>query len=126
MPNASAIRIYCRQVRRNLQLPRKQKKCLLDGLYQELAEHFSSTEGLTLEMIYKEIGHPKFSARSLMECADENQLAQYQFQKMLIAKIAAVAMTVIIILLIGLFIYAEDHQIDHAKTTITQYIEADA
>ena len=125
MPRISVIQRYCRQVRKNLQLPRKQKQCLLEGLYQELTEHFSSTEGLTLEMIYDEIGPPKLSARSLMEGADEKQLAQYQFQKKLIAKTAAVAMAIIMIMLIMLFLYAEDHQIDHAKTTITQYIEAE-
>lgn len=125
MPHISVIQRYCGQVRKDLQLPGKQKKRLLDGLYQELAEHFSSTEGLTLEMIYNEIGPPKLSARSLMESTDEKQLAQYQFQKKLMTKIAAVAMTVIIIMLIALFIYAEDHQIDHTKTTITQYIEAE-
>ena len=76
MSHDFVIRAYCRQVGKALNLPRKHKRCLLDGLKRELEEHFSDKSGLTLETLCKDAGAPEESAVALMDCVDERVRTQ--------------------------------------------------
>ncbi len=53
MSHNPAIRAYCRQVGRALELPKTHKRHLLDGLERELEERFSDKTGLTLDALQR-------------------------------------------------------------------------
>ena len=99
MSHDFVIRAYCRQVSKALNLPRKHKRCLLDGLKRELEEHFSDKSGLTLETLCKDAGS-----------------RQKRLARLLITGLAALAA-----IIIAYYFYAAQYEVDHAEVRIVQY-----
>jgi len=114
------IRAYCRQVGKELELPGKHKRRLLDGLERELEERFSSDPDLTLEILCKNAGSPKESASALMECADENERTRSQARKKLLTRIAIIVLGAMVVAMIIYCAYIVQHSIDHAEVRIIQ------
>lgn len=114
-----AIRAYCQQAGKALDLPRKHKRRLLDGLERELEEQFSDKTG-TLEDLCKVAGPPEESAAELMECVNGREQAQYQIHRRLLLKNIIISLAIFMVLLAAYFIYLTQYDVDHTEVRIVQ------
>lgn len=121
MSHNPAIRAYCRQVGRALELPKTHKRHLLDGLERELEERFSDKTGLTLETLCRDTGPPEKSATELMEGVDEKDRAQYRFRQKLLTRLLIVSLAVLVATAIIYCSYIVQHSVDYAEVRISQY-----
>ena len=69
---------YCRAVRKKLPLPARQRRQLLAGLQEELAE--SAPDCATLDALIAQIGTPDETAQELLSSISPEQLQTYQKQ----------------------------------------------
>ena len=69
---------YCRAVRKKLPLPARQRRQLLAGLQEELAE--SAPDCTTLDALIAQIGTPDETAQELLSSISPEQLQTYQKQ----------------------------------------------
>ncbi|MCI8721471.1 MAG: hypothetical protein HFF74_09955 [Oscillospiraceae bacterium] len=121
MSHNFVIRAYCRQVGKALDLPRKHKRRLLDGLERELEEHFSCKSGLTLETLYKDAGSPEESAVALMDCVDERVRTQCWSRQKRLARLLITGLAALAAIIIAYYFYAAQYEVDHAEVRIVQY-----
>lgn len=121
MAHNPAIRAYCQQAGKTMELPKIQKRRLLDGLERELEEQFSNETELTLETLCKTAGPPEESAVALMECVDEKERARYHSRQRLLTRLAIIGLFAFVILLIIYCFIAVQHSIDHTEIRIIQY-----
>ncbi len=121
MSHNPAIRAYCRQVGRALELPKTHKRHLLDGLERELEERFSDKTGLTLETLCRDAGSPEKSAAELMEGVDEEERARHQSRQKLLTRLLILGLTVLAAIAIVYYFYSAQYEIDHAEVRIIQY-----
>lgn len=98
----AAIRSYCREAERKLELPSGRRKTLLAGLQQELKERFSSEGDLTLRDICEEVGSPEDTAATLMESVSLEERERYRMQKRWKIRGLIAALAVIAVLALGL------------------------
>lgn len=124
MPRNPAIRTYCQQVRRGLELPWRHKRQLLEGLERELEEQFSSAEEITAEDLYERAGSPEDVTMALMEGIDEKDRAQYRAQrKLLVRAVLVTLIAMLIVLVVGsaaYFSYLVQHGVDHIEVRVVQ------
>ena len=69
---------YCRAVRKKLPLPARQRRQLLAGLQEELAE--SAPDCATLDALIAQFGTPDETAQELLSSISPEQLQTYQKQ----------------------------------------------
>jgi len=69
---------YCRAVRKKLPLPARQRRQLLAGLQEELAE--SAPDCTTLDALIAQFGTPDENAQELLSSISPEQLQTYQKQ----------------------------------------------
>ena len=69
---------YCRAVRKKLPLPARQRRQLLAGLQEELAE--SAPDCTTLDALIAQFGTPDETAQELLSSISPEQLQTYQKQ----------------------------------------------
>ena len=124
MSRNPAIRAYCRQVGKALELPKVHRRRLLAGLERELEERFSSVAGLTPETLCIDAGSPEESASALMECVDAKERIQHQSQRKLLIRTTFTALIVFLVVLIILsatyFSYLVQYSVDHTEIKIVQ------
>lgn len=79
MKNANTVmQQYCRAVRKKLSLPARQRRQLLAGLQEELAE--SAPDCATLDALIAQFGTPDETAQELLSSISPEQLQAYQKQ----------------------------------------------
>lgn len=85
---------YCRAVRKKLPLPARQRRQLLAGLQEELAE--SAPDCTTLDALIAQIGTPDEIAQELLSSISPEQLQTYQKQYRRRCILAAVLIALIV------------------------------
>lgn len=85
---------YCRAVRKKLPLPARQRRQLLAGLQEELAE--SAPDCTTLDALIAQFGTPDETAQELLSSISTEQLQTYQKQYRRRCILAAVLIALIV------------------------------
>ena len=109
---------YIRQVGRELELPRRQRRALLDGLRLELEERFPEEAGS--EEILAQVGSPAETARSLLEGVSPETCEQYRAQKRRRIRCAVAVLAMLLVAAIGTAIYLDATEIKRVETIITE------
>lgn len=120
MPCNPAIRAYCQQVGKALELPRIYKRRLLNGLELELEERFSSEAELTLEALCRDAGSPEESASALMECVDEKEQKKYHSRQRLLTMLLIIFLLVFAVVVSIYSAYMAQYNVDHTEIRIIQ------
>lgn len=109
---------YVRQVGRELKLPRRRKRALLDGLRLELEEQFP--EGASPEILLAQVGQPGDTARSLLESIQPE--VQRRYQTIRRRRVGCVIATLALLLAasVGAILYLDAHQIVRAEINIAE------
>lgn len=124
MSQNPAIRAYCRQAGKALEVSGGEKRRLLDGLRQELAERFPAGEPLTLEALCEEAGSPEDAAEALLSGASEKGRARFRAGRKLRFRCAVAAVVVLLVVIAGMlafFEYFKQGLVDHVEATVIEY-----
>ena len=114
-----ALRAYCRSVGGALRLKKQQKQEILKGLRQELEEHFSGAETLTLEEINAEIGVYDKVANELMESVPLKERERYLTRQKWGSRIAIITFALLFVASVAFFIYTSKSRIVRTEVQIT-------
>ena len=111
---------YCRAVRKKLPLPARQRRQLLAGLQEELAE--SAPDCATLDALIAQFGTPDETAQELLSSISPEQLQVYQKRH----RLRYILAVVLIVLLIcsAAFVYAQviiENSVVYAESHIIEY-----
>lgn len=109
---------YIRQVGRELELPRWQRRALLDGLRLELEERFS--EKASPEEILTQVGPPAETAHSLLEGVSPEEHERYHIRKRRRLSCIIAALIVLLAVSIGLVVYVDAHAVTRVHTKIVE------
>lgn len=109
---------YVRQVGRELDVPRRQKKELLRGFRSELEERFP--ENPSLETLVTDVGKPKEVACTLLESVDPEKRRRYRAVKLLRFRCVVAALAILLVLSIGAFFYFGTTRVGRADIAITE------
>lgn len=123
MSQNPAIRAYCRQAGKALEVSGGEKRRLLDGLRQELAERFPAGEPLTLEALCEEAGSPEDAAEALLSGASEKGRARFRAGRKLRLRCAVAAVALLLVVIAGMLVFFEHYkqgQIAYAEIKIYQ------
>ena len=113
-----ALRAYCRSVGGALRLKKQQKQEILKGLRQELEEHFSGAETLTLEEINAEIGVYDKVANELMESVPLKERERYLTRQKWGSRIAIITFALLFVASVVFFIHMAKSQVASIEETI--------
>ncbi len=111
---------YYRAVRKKLPLPARQRRQLLAGLQEELAE--SAPDCTTLDALIAQFGTPDETAQELLSSISPEQLQAYQKRH----RLRYILAVVLIVLLIcsAAFVYAQviiENSVVYAESHIIEY-----
>lgn len=109
---------YIKQVERELDLPRYQKKELLRGFQAELEERFCDGKKTSVDL--NQLGPPREIASILLESIDSERRRQYYASKLLWFRCVAVALAILLTLCVGTLSYFAMTQAVRADVTIIQ------
>ena len=109
---------YVRQVGRELDVPRRQKKELLRGFRSELEERFP--ENPSLETLVTDVGKPKEVACTLLESVDPEESRRYRAVKLLRVRCVAIILCFLLAVSIGLICYFDLAKVGRSEVTIIQ------
>ena len=108
---ANDVKVYLKKVETQLDLPHAMKKKLLAGLRQELEEHHSSPN---------EWDDPNEVAAMIQSSVSPAVVADYRGHRRSRQRILVGTLTVLLILGMVLFVYAEKTQISRTERKITE------
>lgn len=114
MPNATTA--YCQAVEKKLELPRPQRRRLLDGLRQELAER--QPDSAAWDALVRDLGEPEETAAALMESVSPETVAGYRRKKRKALQAAIAGLAILLVLFVGLWLWTEQTQILRAERHI--------
>lgn len=109
---------YIKQVERELDLPRYQRKELLRGLQSELEERFCDNKETSVNL--NQLGNPKEIANILLENVDSEQRRQYYASKLLRFRCTAAALAIVLALCVGALSYLAMTQVVRSDVTVIQ------
>lgn len=109
---------YVRRVERNLDLPWRQRKELLQGLQSELRERFAEPPGE--ETLLAEVGPPEEVAQALLLGVDVEKEARHRRGRLFRIRCAAAVLAIMLALSIGAFLYFDITRVERAKITVVQ------
>jgi len=109
---------YIKQVERELDLPRYQRKELLRGLQVELEERFCDSKETSANL--NQLGNPKEIASMLLESVDSEQRRQYYMSKLLRFRCVAAALAIVLALCVGTLFYLAMTQVVRSDVTVIQ------
>lgn len=109
---------YVRQVGRELDIPRRQKKKLLRGFQSELRERFSEVS--SEEKLSTDVGQPKEVACALLESVDPEERRRHHIAKLLWLRCVVAVLAILLVLCIVTFSYFETTQVKRVDVTIIQ------
>lgn len=105
-----AITAYCQAVEKNLNLPKKQKKQLLHGLYRELEERAGNISDLP---------SPEEMTAELMESVSPETVERYYGKKKRALQATVAVLAVLLVLLTCRWIQMRESQVVRAEEKIT-------
>ena len=108
---------YCRAVRKKLPLPARQRRQLLAGLQEELAE--SAPDCATLDALIAQIGTPDETAQELLSSISPELVEQYRKKRVRIWVLLAALVFILMAASIAFFLHMEKHQVTYATEHIT-------
>lgn len=108
---------YCRAVRKKLPLPARQRRQLLDGLQEELAE--SAPDCATLDALIAQFGTPDENAQELLSSISPELVEQYRKKRVRIWVLLAALVFTLMAASIAFFLHMEKHQVTYATEHIT-------
>lgn len=108
---------YCRAVRKKLPLPARQRRQLLAGLQEELAE--SAPDCATLDALITQIGTPDETAQELLSSVSPELVEQYRKKRVRIWVLLAALVFTLMATSIAFFLHMEKHQVTYATEHIT-------
>lgn len=108
---------YCRAVRKKLPLPARQRRQLLAGLQEELAE--SAPDCTTLDALIAQIGTPDETAQELLSSVSTELVKQYRKKRVRIWVLLAALVFTLMATSIAFFLHMEKHQVTYATEHIT-------
>lgn len=108
---------YCRAVRKKLPLPARQRRQLLAGLQEELAE--SAPDCTTLDALIAQIGTPDETAQELLSSVSPELVEQYRKKRVRIWVLLAALVFTLMATSIAFFLHMEKHQVTYATEHIT-------
>lgn len=109
---------YVRQVGRELKLPRRRKRALLDGLRLELEEQFP--EGADQKTLLARVGQPAETAGSMLEGVQPEEQRRYQTVRRRRAVCIIAALVLLLAASMGSLLYLDASQITRAEISITE------
>jgi uncharacterized membrane protein len=109
---------YVRQVGRELQLPQRKKRKLLDGLKLELEEQFP--EGADQEVLISQVGQPAETAQSLWDSVSPEAQKRYQTTARRRVGCVIAALALLLAVTVGLLLYLDATQVTRAEISIIQ------
>ena len=108
---------YCRAVRKKLPLPARQRRQLLAGLQEELAE--SAPDCATLDALIAQVGTPDETAQELLSSVSSELVEQYRKKRVRIWVLLAALVFTLMAASIAFLLYMEKHQVAYATEHIT-------
>ena len=108
---------YCRAVRKKLPLPARQRRQLLAGLQEELAE--SAPDCTTLDALIAQFGTPDETAQELLSSISPELVEQYRKKRVRIWVLLAAFVFILMAASIAFFLHMEKHQVTYATEHIT-------
>ena len=108
---------YCRAVRKKLPLPTRQRRQLLAGLQEELAE--SAPDCATLDALIAQFGTPDETAQELLSSISPELVEQYRKKRVRIWVLLAALVFTLMAASIAFFLHMEKHQVTYATEHIT-------
>ena len=108
---------YCRAVRKKLPLPARQRRQLLAGLQEELAE--SAPDCATLDALIAQFGTPDETAQELLSSISPELVEQYRKKRVRIWVLLAALVFTLMAASIAFFLHMEKHQVTYATEHIT-------
>ena len=108
---------YCRAVRKKLPLPARQRRQLLAGLQEELAE--SAPDCATLDALITQFGTPEETAQELLSSVSPELVEQYRKKRVRIWGLLAALVFTLMAASIAFLLYMEKHQVAYATERIT-------
>ena len=108
---------YCRAVRKKLPLPARQRRQLLAGLQEELAE--SAPDCTTLDALIAQFGTPDETAQELLNSVSPELVEQYRKKRVRIWVLLAALVFILMAASIAFFLHMEKHQVTYATEHIT-------
>ena len=108
---------YCRAVRKKLPLPARQRRQLLAGLQEELAE--SAPDCTTLDALIAQFGTPDETAQELLSSVSPELVEQYRKKRVRIWVLLAAFVFILMAASITFLLYMEKHQVAYATEHIT-------
>ena len=108
---------YCRAVRKKLPLPARQRRQLLAGLQEELAE--SAPDCATLDALITQFGTPEETAQELLSSVSPELVEQYRKKRVRIWGLLAALVFTLMAASIAFLLYLEQHQVAYATERIT-------
>ncbi len=109
---------YIKQVGRALDLPRRQKKELLNGFRAELTERFS--ESLDAEGLLSNVGQPEEVASALLEAVDVKEYTRFNSVRFRWFRITVAALVLIAMIAVGTIIYLDSTEVKRVEVRIIQ------
>lgn len=106
-----AITAYCQAVEKNLDLPRAQKKQLLDGLRRELEERDDSVSDLA---------SPEKMAAELMESVSPETVRAWRSRRKRHSAVGIAVLLVLLMVVLGTLIWHDSNQVARAETQIIE------
>ena len=108
---------YCRAVRKKLPLPARQRRQLLAGLQEELAE--SAPDCATLDALITQFGTPEETAQELLSSVSPELVEQYRKKRVRIWGLLAALVVTLMAASSAFLLYMEKHQVAYATERIT-------
>lgn len=108
---------YCRAVRKKLPLPARQRRQLLAGLQEELAE--SAPDCSTLDVLIAQFGTPDETAQELLSSVSPELVERYRKKRVRIWVLLAAFVFILMAASITFLLYMEKHQVAYATEHIT-------
>ncbi len=109
---------YVRQVSRELKLPQRRKRALLDGLRLELEEQFP--QGADRKTLLAQVGPPAETAHSLLDGVGSEEQRRYQTVRRRRSSCIIAALALLLAASIVTLIYFDGTRVGRAKIIVTQ------
>lgn len=109
---------YVKQVSRELKLPRRRKRALLDGLRLELEEQFP--EGTRPEILLTQVGQPAKTARVLLEGVQPEEHERYRTVSRWRMGCVIAVLALLLAVSVGTLLCFDGTQVGRAEISITE------
>lgn len=109
---------YVRQVSRELKLPQRRKRALVDGLRLELEEQFP--QGADRKTLLAQVGPPAETAHSLLDGVGSEEQRRYQTVRRRRIGFVIAALALLLAVSLGSLLYLDATQITRAEISITE------